>query len=311
MVGCRHGAKNTLDRELPLLRREERARTIVPESRVTVVRAARRRRLRAHGRAIDGLLHPKQHDRARAASSSPAAPTAPSISSCAARRGARSRSSRTARSLPAHEQRGAPHGVVSEKGVDYSKGIAITSGRTSTTRRTSRWSAIPRAPTSWRRSSRVLTGGGGKRPRSCAGSARCRHPVQFLCARSSRSAGRARHADPSRHAADRQHLRYTLRPLVLAASARARTAIAATAARARLHPVANARAEDGREDGRRHPQSGSTEVLLNKASTAHILGGCSIGARPRGRRRRPAEPRVRLRRSLRRRRLDHLRRTSA
>ena len=103
MVGCRHGAKNTLVKNY-LWFAEKLGVEVLPERQVTEIRPlgrrGRLRRLRGHGRALRLLVPPRPPDADReGGSSSPPAPSAPTTCSPTASTAAPCRGSPT-RSAP-------------------------------------------------------------------------------------------------------------------------------------------------------------------------------------------------------------------
>ena len=112
--------------------------------------------------------------------------------------------------------------------------------------------------------------------------------------------------DPARDAAGRQSLAVRhAPPLVVALRKKIDSALGTAKPVPVYIPVANEVARRMAMKMGGFAQSGLVEVLFNKPTTAHILGGCPIGLGAGDGGRRHAVPRVRLRGSVRRRRLRH------
>jgi cholesterol oxidase len=163
--------------------------------------------------------------------------------------------------------------------VDYSKGIAITSGvfvddktHIEVVRYSKGSDALAPLAT-------VLTDGGGWLPRPIRWLGTIlRHPLQFL-----RSIVPFGWAQKSAILLVMQpvdnHLRYTLKRRWYAPwSKKLDSAPGGGEPAPTFIPIANLVAKKMAKKMDGTPQSGLLEVLLNKASTAHILGGCPIGA---------------------------------
>jgi cholesterol oxidase len=277
MVGCRVGAKNTLDQNY-LYFAEKKGVVVQPESRVidvkplegggyelTIERStgllSKRRKLRARGIVMSGgsygtvnlLMRCKEHG---------------SLPKLSPHLGTYLRTNSEALL-----------GVRSNKpDVDYSKGLAITSGAFVDDKTHIEVVRYPRGSDALAPLATVLTGGGGAIPRwlRWIGTA-IRHPLQFL--RSVVPFGWAQKTaillvmQPVDN-----HLKYELRrrwywPF----SKKLDSARGDGPPVPSFIPVANLVAKKLAQKMDGTPQSGILEVLLGKASTAHILGGCPIG----------------------------------
>ncbi|MBX3234082.1 MAG: GMC family oxidoreductase [Labilithrix sp.] len=277
MVGCRFGAKNTLEQNYLYLA-EKRGLTIEPESRVLDVAP-----LEGGGYALTiesstGWLKRRRTLRARGVVVSAGSYGTVNLLMRCKERGSLPRlSSQLGRYLRTNSE--AILSVRSgEKDVDYSKGIAITSGvfvDDKTHIEVVRYSAGSDALAPL---ATVLTEGGGWLPRPIRWLGTIlRHPLQFL--RTIVPFGWAKKSaillvmQPVDN-----HLRYVLRrrwwwPF----SQKLDSAPGGGVPSPTYIPIANLVAKKMAKKMNGTPQSGLLEVLLGKASTAHILGGCPIG----------------------------------
>ncbi|MBX3263422.1 MAG: GMC family oxidoreductase [Labilithrix sp.] len=277
MVGCRVGAKNSLDQNYLYLA-EKRGVTIQPESRVVDVTPRsgggyeltietstawikRRRTLRARGVVVAGGSYG----------------TVDLLMRCKDRGSLRKLSRRLGSYLRTNSE--ALLGVRSnEPDVDYSKGIAITSGVFVDDKTHIEVVRYPRGSDALAPLATVLTDGGGWLPRPLRWLGTIvRHPLQFL--RSVIPFGWAQKTaillvmQPVDN-----HLAYRLRrPWYWPFSKKLDSAPGEGEPAPTYIPVANLVARKLAEKMRGTPQSGLLEVLLGKASTAHILGGCPMG----------------------------------
>jgi cholesterol oxidase len=277
MIGCRVGAKNSLDQNYLYLA-EKRGVVVQPESRVRDLRplegggyeltierstgwSSARRTLRARGvvvaagsyGTVDLLMRCK--DRGALPGLSPSLGTYLRTNS-EALLGVRSR----------------------DPDVDHSKGIAITSGVFVDDKTHIEVVRYPRGSDAMAPLATVLTEGGGRIPRwlRWIGTA-IRHPLQFL--RSIVPFGWAQKTaillvmQPVDN-----HLRYELRrPWYWPFAKKLDSAPGEGEPAPTYIPIANLVAKRLAKKMNGVPQSGLLEVVLGKASTAHILGGCPIG----------------------------------
>src|SRR6185436_204012 len=168
-----------------------------------------------------------------------------------------------------------------KKDVDYSKGIAITSGVFVDDKTHIEVVRYPSGSDALAPLGTVLTDGGGSIPRPIRWLGTIfRHPVQFF--RTLVPFGWARRTaillvmQPIDN-----HLRYTLRRRWYWPFSKKLDSDRGDGPQVPVYiPVANlvAKKMAAKMDG--VPQSGLLEVLLDKASTAHVLGGCPIGKDP-------------------------------
>ena len=276
MVGCRHGAKNTLDMNYLYLA-EKRGVRIEPESRVVDVRP-----LAGGGYELDvekstGFRRRKRTIRARAVVLSGGSyGTVDLLMRCKERGSLPALSEKIGTYLRTNSE--ALLGVRSTKrDVDYSKGIAITSGVYVDEKTHIEVVRYPAGSDALAPLATVLTDGGGKIPRwlRWIGTV-LRHPLQFL--RTAIPFGWAKKTaillvmQPVDN-----HLRYELRRRWYWPFSKKLDSDRGDGPPAPVYiPIANLVAKKLAKKMDGVPQSGILEVLLGKASTAHILGGCPI-----------------------------------
>lgn len=278
MVGCRYGAKNTLDKNYLYLA-EQRGTKVFPESRVTDVRALGDCGYELTIEKSTGLRHPKRTMRAREVVLS-----AGSLGTVELLMRSRDRGSLPNLS-PAlgdyvRTNSEAIIGIRSKRDdVDYSRGLAITSGvyvDDKTHIECVRYSAGSDALAPL---ATVLTEGGPPWPRwmRWVGEV-ARHPVSFLRTLVPFGASKRGVILLVMQPID-SHLRYVLKN-AWPFGKRLDTDRGTSAPVPVYHPIAHKVARRMAELMDGIPQSGIIEVLLDKATTAHILGGCPIGQSP-------------------------------
>lgn len=281
MVGCRHGAKNTLE-ENYLWFAEKKGTTIVAETRVVDVEPLEGGGYELTLERSTGLLHPQRKLRARGVVISGGSyGTANLLMRCKERGSLGKLSGQLGRFLRTNSE--AILTVQSrKKDVDYSKGIAITSGVYIDDKTHIEVVRYPAGSDAMAPLVTVLTGGGGKIPRWLRWMGEViKHPLQFL--RTAVPFGWARKTaillvmQPVDN-----HLRYTLRRRWYWPFGKKLDSDRGDGPPVPVYiPVANLVAKKmAAKMGGGIPQSGTIEVLLDKASTAHILGGCPIGLTP-------------------------------
>lgn len=280
MVGCRVGAKNTLDQNYLYLA-EKKGVEVQPETRVVDVRPLdgggyeltlerstgmrrERRTLRARGVVISGGSYG----------------TVDLLMRCKERGSLTKLSDQLGRYLRTNSE--ALLGVRSgDPEVDYSRGLAITSGVLVDEKTHIEVVRYPAGSDALAPLATVLTEGGGSIPRwlRWIGTV-LRHPLQFL--RSVVPFGWAKKTaillvmQPVDN-----HLRYVLRrPWYWPFKKKLDSAPGGGVPSPTYIPVANLVARKLAKKMNGTPQSGILEVLLGKASTAHVLGGCPIGETP-------------------------------
>jgi cholesterol oxidase len=280
MVGCRYNAKNTLDLNYLWLA-EKRGVRIEPESRVVDVRPLEAGGYELAVERSTGWSHPRRTLRARGVVVAGGSyGTVDLLMRCRERGSLGKLSNQLGRYLRTNSE--ALLGVrSSEPDVDYSKGIAITSGVFVDDKTHIEVVRYPAGSDALAPLATVLTDGGGSLPRWLRWIGTVfRHPLQFLrCvvpfgwAKKSAILLVMQPVDNS--------LRYRLRrrwywPF----SKKLDSALAEGEPAPTYIPVANLVARKMAAKMHGTPQSGLLEVVLGKASTAHILGGCPIGQSP-------------------------------
>jgi cholesterol oxidase len=280
MVGCRYGAKNTLDKNYLYLA-EERGARILPESRVTDVRALDGGGYELTIEKSTGMRHPRRTLRARSV-----VMAAGSLGTAELLMRSRDSGSlpRLSKALGTYVRTNSEAllGVRSlKKDVDHSRGIAITSGvyvdektHIECVRYGDGSDALAPLAT-------VLTDGGPPWPRwmRWIGTA-ARHPRSFLRTLVPFGAAKRGVILLVMQPID-SHLRYVLRRSRVWPFGKRLDTERGTAKPVPVYfPIANQIAKRMAEEMEGIPQSGIIEVLLDKATTAHILGGCPIGTSP-------------------------------
>jgi cholesterol oxidase len=280
MVGCRHGAKNTLDQNYLYLA-EKKGVEIQPESRVIDVRPLEGGGYELTIERSTGLVHRRRTLRARGVVLSGGSyGTVDLLMRCKERGSLAKLSDRLGHYLRTNSE--ALLGVRSRRDdVDYSKGIAITSGVFVDDKTHIEVVRYPAGSDALAPLATVLTAGGGRVPRwlRWLGTI-ARHPLQFL--RTVVPFGWAKRTaillvmQPLDN-----HLRYRLRrPWYWPFKKKLDSERGEGEPAPTYIPVANLVAKKLAKKMDGIPQSGLLEVVLGKASTAHILGGCPIGLGP-------------------------------
>jgi cholesterol oxidase len=279
MVGCRYGAKNTLDKNYLYLA-EKRGTRVFPESRVEDVRALDGGGYELTVEKSTGLRHPRRTLRARnVVVSAGSLGTAELLMRCKERGSLPRLSNALGDYVRTNSE--AIIGVRSlKKDVDHSRGIAITSGvyvDDKTHIECVRYGAGSDALSTL---ATVMTDGGPPWPRWMRWIGQVfLHPLSFL--RTLIPFGSSKRGivllvmQPIA-----SHLRYMLRRPFPWFRKKLDTDRGNAGPVPVYFPIAHevarrmAKAMDG------FPLSGIIEVLLNKATTAHILGGCPMGTSP-------------------------------
>jgi len=279
MVGCRHGAKNTLDKNYLYLA-EQLGTQIIPETEVLDIRelagggyevetrtitdwpVKRRRTYRARGLVLSGGV----------------LGTVPLLLKCQAR-GSLSRLSPRLGNFVRTNSEALVGASASRHDVDYSRGIAIASGFHPEPRTHIEMVRYGRGQDFMALLCTILVGGGPPWPRPLRFlAAIARHPLQFL----SRLvpfgwAHRSGVLLVMQSLANHMSLKLKRRwywPF----SRRVDSVWDSPEKVPKYFPLANQMAERLAEKMDGHASSGLAEVVLNLTSTAHILGGCPMGA---------------------------------
>ncbi len=280
MVGCRVGAKNTLDQNYLYLA-EKRGTVIKPESRVTDVVPLEGGGYELTIERSTGLFKHRQTMRVRGVVVSGGSYGSVNLLMRCKESGSLGKlSSQLGRYLRTNSE--ALLGVRSSSAdVDYSKGIAITSGVFVDDKTHIEVVRYPAGSDALAPLATILTSGGGSIPRwlRWIGTA-IRHPIQFL--RCVVPFGWAKKTaillvmQPVDN-----HLRYELRRRWYWPFSKKLDSAPGEGEPAPTYiPIANLVAKKLAKKMNGTPQSGLLEVLLGKASTAHILGGCPMGLSP-------------------------------
>lgn len=280
MVGCRVGAKNSLDMNYLYLA-EKKGAVIHPESRVIDVRPLEGGGYELTIAKSTGLFHPRRTVRARGVVVSAGSyGTVELLMKCKERGSLPKLSPQLGQYLRTNSE--ALLSIRSQRDdVDYSKGIAITSGVFVDDKTHIEVVRYPAGSDALAPLATVLTDGGGSIPRWLRWIGTVfRHPLQFL--RTIVPFGWAKRTaillvmQPVDN-----HLTYRLRrPWYWPFSKKLDSAPGAGEPAPTYIPVANLVAKKMAAKMNGIPQSGLLEVLFGKASTAHILGGCPIGESP-------------------------------
>lgn len=280
MVGCRHGAKNTLDQNYLYLAEKKGAR-VVPETRVLDVAPLDGGGYELVTARSTGLVHPRGTLRARAVVVSGGSyGTVELLMRCKERGSLGALSDKLGTYLRTNSE--ALLSVRSRKrGVDYSQGIAITSGVFVDDRTHIEVVRYPAGSDALAPLATVLTDGGGAIPRwlRWVGTA-TRHPLQLLRCVVPFGWAKKTAILLVMQPVD-SHLRYRLRRRWYRPFTKKLDSDRGDGPPVPVYiPIANlvARRVAAKMDG--VAQSGLIEVLLGKATTAHVLGGCPIGLTP-------------------------------
>jgi cholesterol oxidase len=277
MVGCRVGAKNTLDQNYLYLA-EKKGTVIQPESRVVRVEPLASGGYELTIERSTGLFSKRRTLRARGVVMSAGSyGTVDLLMRCKEDGTLDKLSPHLGTYLRTNSE--ALLGVRSNRSdVDYSTGLAITSGAFVDDRTHIEVVRYPRGSDALAPLATVLTDGGGSIPRwlRWIGTA-VRHPLQFL--RSVIPFGWAQRTaillvmQPVDN-----HLKYELRRRWYWPFSKKLDSAPGEGEPAPTYiPIANVVAKSLAKKMDGMPQSGLLEVVLGKASTAHILGGCPIG----------------------------------
>jgi cholesterol oxidase len=280
MVGCRYGSKNTLDKNYLHLA-EARGTRIFPESRVVDIKALEGGGYELTFEKSTGLRHPKRKMRARQVVVSAGSLGTVDLLMRCKERGSLPRLSKALGEYVRTNSE-ALLGVRSRRNdVDYSRGIAITSGvyvddktHIECVRYGAGSDALAPLAT-------VLTDGGPPWPRWMRWVGEiAKHPASFLRTLVPFGAAKRGVILLVMQPID-SHMKYVLRRSRVWPFGKVLDTEPGTATPPPVYfPVAQKIARRMAEEMDGIPQSGIIEVLLDKATTAHILGGCPIGESP-------------------------------
>jgi cholesterol oxidase len=277
MVGCRVGAKNSLDRNY-LYFAEKRGVVVEPESRVVDVQPLEGGGYELTIEKSTGMLSRRRKLRARGVIVSAGSyGTVDLLMRCKERGSLGNLSNQLGTYLRTNSE--AILAVRSnDPDVDHSRGIAITSGVFVDDKTHIEIVRYSRGSDALAPLATVLTDGGGSIPRwlRWIGTV-LRHPLQFL-----RTIVPFGWAQKSAIILAMQpvdnHLTYKLRrPWYWPFSKKLDSAPGSGEPAPVYIPIANLVARKMAKKMNGTPQSGLFEAILNKASTAHILGGCPMG----------------------------------
>jgi cholesterol oxidase len=280
MVGCRYGAKNTLDKNYLYLA-EQRGARVFPESRVIDVSALDGGGYELTIEKSTGFRHPKRKLRARSVVLAAGSLGTVELLMRSKERGSLPNLSNALGDYVRTNSE-ALLGIRSRRSdVDYSRGIAITSGvyvddrtHVECVRYSAGSDALAQLGT-------VLTDGGPPWPRwlRWAGTV-ARHPISFLRTLVPFGAAKRGVVLLVMQPID-SHLRYVLRRGRLWPFGKRLDTERGTAKPVPVYiPIAQQVAKRMAREMDGIPMSGIIEVLLDKATTAHILGGCPMGMSP-------------------------------
>ncbi|WP_394822638.1 GMC oxidoreductase [Pendulispora albinea] len=280
MVGCRYEAKNTLDKNYLYLA-EKRGAEVIAESKVIDIRPRPAGGYELTLERSMGLSRPRRTMRVKGVVVSAGSfGTVELLMGCKERGSLPDISPQLGNFVRTNSE--ALLAVRSRRNdVDYSRGIAITSGAFVDDKTHIEIVRYPAGSDSMSLLTTLLTGGGGSIPRWLRWLGNMvRHPLQFLRVHVPFGWAKRTAILLVMQPVD-NYLRYRMRrrwfwPF----SRKLDTAIEGGKAVPVYIPMANRVAQQMAKKMDGIGQSGLLEVLFNKASTAHILGGCPIGLTP-------------------------------
>jgi cholesterol oxidase len=280
MVGCRHGAKNTLDQNY-LYFAEKKGATVEPESRVIDIALLSGGGYELTIEKSTGLSHPRRKLRARGVVVSAGSYGTVELLMRCRENGSLPRLS-PALGTYLRTNSEALLAVRSRKDdVDFSKGIAITSGAFVDDKTHIEIVRYPEGSDSMAMLATILTDDGPGVPRwlRWMGTA-MRHPIDFL--RTAIPFGWAKRTaillvmQPVDN-----HMRYVMRRPWYWPFSKKLDSDRGDGPKVPVYiPIANEIAKKMAREMDGIAESGVIEVLTGRASTAHILGGCPIGTDP-------------------------------
>ena len=277
MVGCRVGAKNSLDQNYLYLA-EKKGVVVQPESRVVDVRPLDGGGYELTIERSTGILSRRRVLRVRGVIVSAGSYGTMNLLMRCKERGSLGKLSRHLGTYLRTNSEAILGVRSTDRDVDYSKGIAITSGVFVDDKTHIEVVRYPAGSDTLASLATVLTDGGGSIPRwlRWIGTV-IRHPLQFLRCVVPFGWAQKTAILLAMQPVD-NHLTYKLRrrwywPF----SKKLDSAPGAGPPAPTYIPIANLVAKKMAKKMNGIAQSGLTEVLLGKASTAHILGGCPMG----------------------------------
>ncbi len=280
MVGCRYGAKNTLDLNYLYLAEQLGVR-IIPETRVTDVRPSHREGYEVATQRVTGLLSPRRTYRATGVIfSGGVMGTVKLLLKCQAQGSLPKLSGQLGNVVRTNSE--ALVGATARKGdVDYSQGIAITSGVYPDDDTHIETVRFGRGQDAMYGLGTPLVGGGPPWPRPLRWLATIlRHPITFLKSRYPFGWAEKSVILLVMQTID-NYMRFTFRRRWWRLGGRSLNSHWRTEKKVPSYiPVANdfARRMASKMDG--EPFSVLPEVVFNASSTAHILGGCVMSETP-------------------------------
>lgn len=279
MVGCRHGAKNTLDKNYLYLA-EQAGAQVIAETEVIDIRALAGGGYELQTRTItDWPIKRRKIYRCRGlVMAGGVLGTVPLLLQCQAR-GSLGRLSKCLGKFVRTNSEAIVGATARRKDIDYSRGVAIASGFYPEPRTHVEMVRYGRGQDFMAVLSTVLVGGGPPWPRPLRFLAAClRHPVQFL-----------RHLNPFGWA-HRSGVLLVMQSLANHMSLglkrrwywpwgqRVDSVWDSPDKVPKYFPIANDLAQRLADKMDGHASSGLGEVVLNLSTTAHILGGSPMGA---------------------------------
>ncbi len=279
MVGCRPGAKNTLDKNYLYLAEQAGAR-VVPDTHVTFVEALPGGGYRLHWKRSKGLFSSKRGtlNASRVVFSAGVLGTVPLLMECRERGGLPNLSKQIGNVVRTNSE--ALLGVTSKSRKDLSEGIAIAAKVEIDDQTHFECVRFPKGSDVMLLLGTLLTDGGPGLPRQLKWIGNIlRHPIDFL--RILKPWGKAETGTVvmAMQTAD-NHTRLVRKRQWLWPFSRTLTTQPDPNQPGipSYIPVANEIAREVAADLDAIPQSTLNEVLLDTSTTAHILGGCGIGA---------------------------------
>jgi cholesterol oxidase len=281
MVGCRNGAKNTLDKNYLYLAEKAGAR-IVPETRIDLVEPLEGGGYRLHWRRSTRRIGAEKGavTARRVVFAAGVLGTVPLLLDCKSKGALPHLSDELGNVVRTNSE--ALLGITSRSKKDLWKGVAIASKVEMDDVTHMEPVRFPKGSDVMMLLGTLLTDGGGSIPRTARWMGQVlRHPLQFL--RVSKPWGKAESSVVlmAMQTVD-NHTRLVKRRQFLWPFTRALTSAPDPSQPGipSYIPIANEVAREFARELDAVPQSSLNEVLLNTSTTAHILGGCAIASGP-------------------------------